>query len=197
VSGIDASSTACSRFLIAALSLAVLPASADDASDRNRNPSLLAERDAMKAYFDKYMSWNAIKDDFANFYLATFSDDELTVIAECYKTSARYKLALAMPDLMAKGAAIGQLSESPLGGTQGRRHRGREAAEGQTAVEIAAGDAPITGLGAKVLRTRASVAPSRYHLYAHTVAGQCGAGQLAPPLEGASRMTLPSFSFPA
>src|SRR5579863_5483575 len=73
----------------------------DQALDQQirQNPSLLEERAVMKAYFDKYMSWNAIKDDLATLYVATFTEEELNAISEFYRTPVGKKMALAAPDL--------------------------------------------------------------------------------------------------
>lgn len=73
-----------------------------------QNPELAEVKGAMQAFFEKYMSWKAIKGDMAKVYADAFSEQELAEITKFYKTPTGKKMAQATPELLAKGAAIGQ-----------------------------------------------------------------------------------------
>ena len=71
-------------------------------------PQLGELRGVMKDFFNKYMSWDALKDDLAKLYADSFTEDELKDITKFYQTPTGKKMALATPELMAKGAMLGQ-----------------------------------------------------------------------------------------
>ena len=72
------------------------------------NPALAELKPVMKAFFDKYMSWNALRDDMAQLYAAQFTEEELKDITAFYLTPSGQKMARITPDLMASGSALGQ-----------------------------------------------------------------------------------------
>lgn len=72
------------------------------------NPALRELEPVMKAFFDKYMSWNALKDDMAKLYAERFTEAELIDITAFYKTPSGKKMAQVTPDLMTKGSEMGQ-----------------------------------------------------------------------------------------
>lgn len=59
-------------------------------------------------FFNKYMSWDSIKDDMIKIYAEEFTAGEIKQLTEFYKTPVGEKFALKMPVLTKKGAEIGQ-----------------------------------------------------------------------------------------
>jgi uncharacterized protein len=71
-------------------------------------PQLAPAKDAMKKFFSKYMSWDALKDDVAQLYAECFNEDELNELSKFYQTPVGKKLAKVTPDITTKAAALGQ-----------------------------------------------------------------------------------------
>jgi hypothetical protein len=71
------------------------------------NPHLAQIRPAMKEFFDKYMSWTAMKDDVIKIYAEEFTEAELKEIATFYKTPTGKKMIEKMPFLLKKGMELG------------------------------------------------------------------------------------------
>lgn len=74
----------------------------------SNNPALLPYEETMRAFFKKYMSGDSLRDEFIAIYVETFSENELIEIADFYKTETGQKALKTAPELLAKGAAIGQ-----------------------------------------------------------------------------------------
>ena len=72
------------------------------------NPSLGELKPVMKAFFEKHMSWAALKTEMAQIYAEQFTEEELKDITQFYQTPSGKKMARITPDLMAKGAMLGQ-----------------------------------------------------------------------------------------
>jgi hypothetical protein len=96
--------------LVAASMEEVFTRTIDQALDAQiaANPQLAELKPVMKAFFDKHMSWAALKPDMVKLYTESFTEEELKDITKFYQTPSGKKMALTTPDLMAKGAAIGQ-----------------------------------------------------------------------------------------
>jgi hypothetical protein len=73
-----------------------------------QSPQLRPYRDVMLKFFRKYLSWAAIEPDMIKLYTDTFTEDELKDITRFYQTPTGQKAVKTLPDLMAKGAEIGQ-----------------------------------------------------------------------------------------
>ncbi len=73
-----------------------------------QNPSIEPFKKTMAQFFEKYMGWESMKDDFAKMYMEKFTDDELRELIAFYKTPTGQKTAVLMPVLATQGAAIGQ-----------------------------------------------------------------------------------------
>ena len=71
------------------------------------NPQLAQYRGAMKKFFDKYMSWDTLKDEMIGIYAEAFTEEELNEISAFYKTPAGKKVIEKMPELMTKGMQLG------------------------------------------------------------------------------------------
>jgi uncharacterized protein len=74
------------------------------------NPSLAELRPVMRTFLQKYMSWDAIKDEFARIYVEAFSEPELRELIAFYKTPIGRKSVKLLPKLMEQGAQIGAKS---------------------------------------------------------------------------------------
>lgn len=73
-----------------------------------QNPQLAPFQAQMKAFLNKYMSWDSLKNDMATVYTEEFSEQELNDLVKFYETPLGKKTVEKMPALMAKGAAMGQ-----------------------------------------------------------------------------------------
>jgi hypothetical protein len=71
------------------------------------NPSLSELRPVMRTFLQKYMSWDAIKDEIGRIYVEAFSEAELRELIAFYKTPIGRKSVKLMPKLMEQGAQIG------------------------------------------------------------------------------------------
>ena len=72
------------------------------------NPMLVPYRPAMEMFFAKYMSWDALEDDFIELYVAEFTEKELKQLTKFYKTPVGKKSVSKLPVLMQRGSEIGQ-----------------------------------------------------------------------------------------
>ncbi|MBT6179732.1 MAG: DUF2059 domain-containing protein [Deltaproteobacteria bacterium] len=73
-----------------------------------RLPPKAQNREALQAFFKKYVGWAALKDDFIQIYVEAFSEKELQDLIAFYKTPTGQKAITVVPSLMQKGAQIGQ-----------------------------------------------------------------------------------------
>ena len=71
-------------------------------------PEMIELKDVFEDFFNKYMSWDSIKDEMIKIYAEEFTVAEIKQITEFYKTPVGEKLALKMPILAKKGAEVGQ-----------------------------------------------------------------------------------------
>lgn len=74
----------------------------------NNNPALKPFEGTMRDFFNKYMSGESLRDQFVELYAETFSEQELVELNSFYRTPTGQKALAASPQLMAKGAALGQ-----------------------------------------------------------------------------------------
>ena len=74
----------------------------------SQNPNLKKYKDVMIEFFNKYMSWESLKDDFIKIYKEEFTENEIKDLIEFYKTETGKKAMKKMPILMQKGSMIGQ-----------------------------------------------------------------------------------------
>ncbi len=66
----------------------------------SQNPALSVHEVKMRAFFEKYIGWAALKNDITAMYLKTFSEDELKAINGFYITPAGQKVITALPGLV-------------------------------------------------------------------------------------------------
>ena len=96
--------------LVAAQMQVIFSKTVDQALDMQikQAPQLAQFRPIMTAFFSKYMSWDALKDDLAKLYANAFTEDELKDITKFYETPTGKKMAMETPALMMQGSALGQ-----------------------------------------------------------------------------------------
>jgi hypothetical protein len=73
-----------------------------------QNPQLAPYEKVMKEFFDKYMGWDSLKEDFIRIYMDEFTEAELRDMIEFYKTPTGQKAVMKTPVLAARGAELGQ-----------------------------------------------------------------------------------------
>ena len=66
----------------------------------SQNPALSVHAAEMRAFFEKYIGWAALKNDVTQMYLRTFSEDELKKINDFYITPAGQKVISVLPELV-------------------------------------------------------------------------------------------------
>lgn len=72
------------------------------------NPELRAVESVMRDFFVRYMSWENLKDGYADIYSRAFTEPELREMTAFYRTPTGQKLARATPQLMREGSELGQ-----------------------------------------------------------------------------------------
>jgi hypothetical protein len=73
-----------------------------------QNPAIAPFEQQMKAFLNKYMSWASMKEDMVKLYQAEFTEPELKELIAFYQTPVGKKTIQKMPQLLSKGAEIGQ-----------------------------------------------------------------------------------------
>jgi hypothetical protein len=66
----------------------------------SQNPQYTNHQAAIKAFFEKYIGWHALKNDISAMYLRTFSAAELEKINAFYITPAGQKVINVVPELV-------------------------------------------------------------------------------------------------
>jgi hypothetical protein len=115
-------------------------------------PQIQNARPQFEQFFGKYLSWNALKDDYVKLYMDAFSEPELRELTAFYKTPTGKKAVRQMPTLLQKGAE--------LGASRVREHMGELMQMLQSA---GVGDKPAAGKPAEppLSRQPASSAPAK------------------------------------
>jgi uncharacterized protein len=72
-----------------------------------QQPNLEPYEHTLRAFVQKYMSWESLKGDYARIYADAFSEEELRQMIAFYRTPTGQKAVKMLPELMAKGAALG------------------------------------------------------------------------------------------
>lgn len=65
-----------------------------------QNPELAPRRDALTAFLEQYIGWNAIHEDLVQMYLQAFTEAELETINTFYSTPAGQKIITTVPQLV-------------------------------------------------------------------------------------------------
>jgi hypothetical protein len=104
----------------------------DDSVDRAvtlqiaQNPALAAHQAALRAFMEKYIGWQALKDDLTAMYLHAFTETELEQMNAFYGSPTGQKVLQRLPELVQQRnrlalqrlqAHIGELQEEIKGGS--------------------------------------------------------------------------------
>jgi len=65
-----------------------------------QNPQLAEHEKTMHDFFNKYIGWNALKDELADMYMQRFTEQELTDINAFYITPVGQKVITVLPELV-------------------------------------------------------------------------------------------------
>lgn len=65
-----------------------------------QEPALAGKQEILTAFLEKYIGWNAIKDDLAAMYLQTFTEEELKAMNAFYITPTGQKVITIVPQLV-------------------------------------------------------------------------------------------------
>lgn len=72
-----------------------------------QNPQIEKFRPVLKKFFDKHMSWDAVKSEMIALYAKEFTTEELQEMVKFYKSPVGQKMAEKTPILTAKSMDIG------------------------------------------------------------------------------------------
>ena len=78
------------------------------ATQARMNRDLPGLGDLLREFLARYVTWDALKDEYADLYAGAFTEEELREMAAFYRTPAGQKLARATPQLSRLGAEIGE-----------------------------------------------------------------------------------------
>ncbi len=73
-----------------------------------QRPEMAQVEDIMRSFMSKYMSYESLKPDMVAMYAAAFTEQELRDIATFYATPLGRVVLTKLPQMSAKGAALGQ-----------------------------------------------------------------------------------------
>lgn len=65
-----------------------------------QDPALADKQDILTAFLEKYIGWDAIKNELAEMYMQTFSEDELKAMNAFYSTPTGQKVITIVPQLV-------------------------------------------------------------------------------------------------
>lgn len=65
-----------------------------------QDPSLAGKQEALMAFLEKYIGWNAIREELAKMYMDTFTEDELKAMNAFYITPTGQKVITIVPELV-------------------------------------------------------------------------------------------------
>ena len=71
-------------------------------------PPIEGVEEVMRDFFEKYMSFAELKDDYVQMYGEVYSEEELGKLIEFYQTPLGQRVASTVPELTARGMALGQ-----------------------------------------------------------------------------------------
>ena len=72
-----------------------------------QNPGIAPFEQVMREFLMKHMSWESLKADTIDIYMAEFTEKELDELNRFYQTDVGRKMIEKMPTLMGKGAELG------------------------------------------------------------------------------------------
>lgn len=72
------------------------------------NPQMRGMEPVLRDFFARYVSWDRLKDQYADLYASTFTEEELQQMTQFYRTPVGQKLARSSPLLLRQGAELGE-----------------------------------------------------------------------------------------
>jgi hypothetical protein len=72
-----------------------------------QSPEFLPFEATMRAFFEKYLSWQSLKEDLIRIYAENFSLNEVNDLIAFYKTPTGQKAIQKIPELMNRGGRLG------------------------------------------------------------------------------------------
>jgi uncharacterized protein len=72
------------------------------------SPELAGVQDVIRDFIARYVSWDALREQYVEIYASAFTEDELRAMTDFYRSEAGQKLARATPRLTAQLAALGE-----------------------------------------------------------------------------------------
>ena len=73
-----------------------------------QNPMLKQFEGTMRSFFDKYLSWNQVRDDMVRVYALTYTEDELRQLATFYQTPLGRRVLETAPEIAGRSAELTQ-----------------------------------------------------------------------------------------
>ncbi len=74
----------------------------------SNNPALLPFENTMRVFLNKHMNGESLRKGYIDIYVETFTESEIKITNEFYKTPTGQKTLKETPTLLAKGAKLGQ-----------------------------------------------------------------------------------------
>jgi hypothetical protein len=65
-----------------------------------QNPALAEHKEALRAFLEKYIGWQALKDDLTAMYLQAFTEAELAEMNDFYSSPTGQKVLQRLPELV-------------------------------------------------------------------------------------------------
>jgi len=78
------------------------------ATQARLNPDFPGLQEVLRDFLARYVTWDAMKEEYAGIYAAAFTEEELREMAAFYRTPTGQKLARATPQLTRLGAELGE-----------------------------------------------------------------------------------------
>jgi len=72
------------------------------------NPSMQPAEAILKEFFGKYMTWDALKEDYISIYMTEFTEKELKDMTKFFSTPSGKKMAARQSAISMKGMQLGQ-----------------------------------------------------------------------------------------
>jgi hypothetical protein len=72
------------------------------------SPELAGVQDVIRDFIARYVSWDALREQYVEIYASSFTEDELRAMTDFYRSDVGQKLARATPRLTAQLAALGE-----------------------------------------------------------------------------------------
>ncbi|HVG45637.1 MAG TPA: DUF2059 domain-containing protein [Longimicrobium sp.] len=78
------------------------------ATQTRLNPDIPGLQEALRDFLGRYLTWDALKEEYAEIYAGAFTEEELREMAAFYRTPTGQKLARSTPQLTRLGAELGE-----------------------------------------------------------------------------------------